>query len=136
MQVITSFDFESGLLLARNPFHPDYATHLAFVASGDGRPMTATSDRTEFLGRNGSVAEPAALAGWNWGQLRRGIDPCAALQVKFEVVPGESQEITFILGQAATFEEADGSRASTEIRAGSRRLSARSRLAGKRSWAP
>jgi cyclic beta-1,2-glucan synthetase len=107
MQVITSMDADSGLLLARNPFHPDCSTHLAFVAADSRFPMTATSDRAEVLGRNGSVVEPAALARVGLGgSFGAGLDPCAAIQVKFEVVPGESQEITFVLGQAETIEDA------------------------------
>ena len=107
MQVITWLDDESGLLMARNPSHPDFSTRVAFVGVGGCRPTSATSDRAEFLGRNGSVAEPAALGRVGLGNLfGAGLDPCAAIQVKFEIKPGTSERITFVLGQAETVEQA------------------------------
>ena len=106
MQVITALDGESGALLARNPFHPDYPTRLAFV-DVSRRPRTFTADRTEFLGRNGSSSEPAAMGRVELGDgAEAPHDPCAAIQVKFEVRPGTEEQIIFVLGQAETVEEA------------------------------
>ncbi len=106
MQVITEVDPESGLLLARNPFHPDYSTQVAFVDSGP-RPRTLTADRVEFLGRNGSVVAPAALGRVGLGGVVGApLDPCAAVQVPFELAPGGEERITFVLGQASSVAEA------------------------------
>jgi cyclic beta-1,2-glucan synthetase len=106
MQVITTLDSDSGALMAHNPFHPDFSTHFAFVDVGR-RPRTFTADRTEFLGRNGSAAEPAALGrvglGGGYGAAH---DPCAAVQVKLELPAYADEEVTFVIGQAATVEEA------------------------------
>src|SRR5207302_418809 len=100
MQVITDLDGETGALLARNPFHPDYSTQLAFL-DVSRRPRTFTADRTEFLGRNGSVSEPAAMGRVELGDgVGAAHDPCAAVQVKFEVRPGTEEQIIFLLGQA------------------------------------
>ena len=60
MHVVTEVDAETGALLARNAFRTDFAGRVAF-ADVDRRPRTLTADRTEFLGRHGSVAAPAAL---------------------------------------------------------------------------
>ena len=107
MQVLTTFDDASGLLTARNPFHPDYSTRIAYLATERDQPSTSTSDRTEFLGRNGSVAEPAALGREGLGgHFGAAMDPCAAIQVRFEVQPGESRSVVFVLGQAESIEEA------------------------------
>ena len=50
MQVVTEVDPESGALLARNAFSPDFAAQVAF-ADVSLRPRTVTADRAEFLGR-------------------------------------------------------------------------------------
>jgi cyclic beta-1,2-glucan synthetase len=100
MHVITEMDAPSGALTARNPFNQEFATRVAF-ADVNLRPRTFTADRTEFLGRNGFAHAPAGLhreelsncAGTHY-------DPCAAIQVPFELKPGEQREIVFLLGQA------------------------------------
>jgi len=106
MRVVTEVDPDTGALLARNRFNADFPTAIAFV-DVNARPRTWTCDRTEFLGRNGSLAAPAALerAAWSGG-VGAGIDPCAALQTFFDLQPGEEKEIVFLLGEAANVEEA------------------------------
>jgi len=105
MQVITEVDPE-GALLARNPSHPDYPTQVAFLdASHPARTLTA--DRAEFLGRNGSIAEPAALVRVALsGTTGAAYDPCGAIQIKFEVAAGATEEVVFVLGQSPSVDEA------------------------------
>ncbi len=105
MHVVTEIDPDTGALLARNRFNADYPTHVAFADVSD-RPRRLTADRTEFLGRNGSPASPAALERTEWtGAVGPGLDPCAALLTSFELPPGGEKEIVFLLGQASTVEE-------------------------------
>jgi cyclic beta-1,2-glucan synthetase len=105
LRVVTELDPESGALLARNPFNQDFAGRVAF-ADVSLRPRTLTADRTEFLGRNGSPAAPAALERVELsGRVGPALDPCAALQVKWDLQPGEEKEVVFYLGQAAGLDE-------------------------------
>ncbi len=107
MQVRTGFDADSGLLMATNPAHPDFPNRVAFVAADPRHPATATADRAEFLGRNGSTANPAALGRVGLGgHFGVGLDPCAAIQLQFELAPNATETIAFVLGQAETAEEA------------------------------
>ncbi len=100
MHLVTEVDPETEAILVRNTFRADFAEHVAFVHVNQ-RPRTITSDRVEFLGRHGSVAAPAALhaAGLS-GRTGAGFDPCAAIQTRFDLAPGQSQEIVFLLGEA------------------------------------
>ena len=101
VHVITTWDSDSRALLARNSYHPDFGGRVAF-ASSIPRPVSYTADRTEFLGRNGSHTNPAALSRQTLsGRHGAGLDPCAALQVQVEMDPGQEAEVTFLLGQAA-----------------------------------
>jgi cyclic beta-1,2-glucan synthetase len=105
MQVITEVDKETGALLARNVFNADYPTAVAF-ADVDARTRTVTGDRTEFLGRNGSLARPAALGRPKLsGAAGADYDPCAAVQTAVDLKPGEEKFLVFMLGQAPTVEE-------------------------------
>jgi cyclic beta-1,2-glucan synthetase len=102
-QVQTRFDRERETLLATNYFDPSFAGWTGFHCITE--PVIAyTAGRRDFLGRNRSVANPAALLdGGNLsGVTGAGIDPCAALQCSIELAPGEDREIGIVLGAAET----------------------------------
>jgi cyclic beta-1,2-glucan synthetase len=96
--LIPEFDPASQTLLCRNPYSIEFGSQYAFItASQDFHGLTA--DRTEFLGRLGSLKHPAALnrIGLS-GAIEAGCDPCAAVQLHVDIEPGTAKEVTFILG--------------------------------------
>ncbi len=107
MHVITEIDPASGALYARNAYNTEFADRIAFF-DVDEAGKTFSGDRTEFLGRNGTLKNPAAMA---QSQLSNTVgaafDPCAAIQVAFELADGEEREINFRLGVAGR-RDADG----------------------------
>ncbi len=60
--IVTEIEPKTGALLARNPWGTDFQARIAFMDMA-GRQQACTSDRAEFIGRHGSLAEPAALLG-------------------------------------------------------------------------
>ena len=105
--VITEINQASASIFAHNPFNNEFAGRVAFAATNE-RVSSATCDRKEFLGRNGTLAQPAALRRVNLaGRDGAGLDPCAALQVTIELAPNEAREVIFLLGEAASKEEAE-----------------------------
>ena len=100
MHVACAWDTTSKALFARNPYHRDYGRRIAFAAIAPDA-ISYTSDRTEFLGRNGSPEAPAALRRVSLSNRTGvGLDPCGALQTKFEIGPGQEKTIILMLGQA------------------------------------
>ncbi len=97
--VVTEFDTENQTLLARNSYNTDFGKRVAFVsASKELHGLTA--DRTEFLGRMGSLAYPTALTRVGLASaVEAGLDPCAAIQLHIELLPGEAKEVHFLLGE-------------------------------------
>ena len=79
---------------------------MAFAAASQ-RLHGLTADRSEFLGRLGSLAQPAALGRIGLSStVQAGLDPCAALQMHIDLPPGGSEEVWFLLGQGADRAEA------------------------------
>jgi cellobiose phosphorylase len=99
--IVTTIDPTSGALFARNPWRAEFSERVAFVDLG-GAQMSLTADRTEFLGRYGSVARPAALthSAPLSGGVGSGMDPCAALQTRVELEPDAQIDMLFVLGDA------------------------------------
>ncbi len=106
MHVITEINPRSGALFARNPYHAEFGNRTAFF-NVDDATRTITGDRTEFLGRNGTLANPAAMARSKLsGKVGAALDPCGALQVAFELAEGEEREIVFTLGAGRDADDA------------------------------
>jgi cyclic beta-1,2-glucan synthetase len=105
-QVRTEFDLARGAIFARNTFDPQFASWLAFCAMSP-RPEQHTGNRREFLGRNGSAADPAGLRNPSLaGRTGEGVDPCAALKRVVELAPDQSIEVTVVLGACPSRTEA------------------------------
>ncbi len=127
--VVTEIDPVTGAMFARNAWNGEFAGRVAFADLG-GRQTSHTGDRLEFLGRNACLAHPASLERGRElsGKTGAGLDPCAALQVKVELEPGERTEVVFMLGEEDSrdnarslverYRELDGSAALLEVSEG------------------
>jgi cellobiose phosphorylase len=106
MHVTTEINARSGALYARNPYSTDFAERVGFFDVDDPK-RTLSGDRTEFLGRNGTLRNPAALKRSRLsGKVGAGLDPCAAIQVGFNLADGQAREIVFRLGVGRNVDEA------------------------------
>jgi cellobiose phosphorylase len=104
LQVVCERDAESGAVLAQSAWAGAFAGLLAFAAAGS-RLRSATADRTEFLGRNGTPSAPAALGRTDLsGRAGPALDPCAALMTEIVLAPGQTDEVVFVVGQAVSLE--------------------------------
>jgi cyclic beta-1,2-glucan synthetase len=101
--IVTEVDPETGALFARNPWNIQFGSRVAF-ADLAGRQVTWTADRKEFIGRNGSLDQPAALGSDTplSNRVGAGLDPCGALQTRVELKRNDSVEVIFFLGEAAS----------------------------------
>jgi len=98
LHIQTEVDPKSGALLVRNPYNTEFAERIIFVDVNDPA-RTLTGDRREFLGRNGTLAQPAALKRMRLsGRVGAGLDPCGAVQVAFDLPSGQERETLFRLG--------------------------------------
>lgn len=104
--IIPEYDLEQECLMASNPYNSEFGSRVAFlIASKAIHGLTA--DRTEFFGRGGTPASPAALHRLGLEtRITSGEDPCAVLQIHLDLIPGATEEIYFVLGQGEDREHA------------------------------
>ena len=108
MHVTTEIDPQSGALCAHNAYSIEFAGRVAFLDT-DEPARSVTGDRAEFIGRNASLARPAALQRERLsGRVGGGLDPCGAIQAGFELDAGQTREIVFRLGVGHSSEDARG----------------------------
>jgi cellobiose phosphorylase len=100
MHIVTESDPHSGALFARNAYGRECANRVVFAHVSE-RERTVSGNRTEFIGRNGSLASPAAMRRKRLsGRTGAGLDPCAAIQARIELAAGQTREIVFVFGAA------------------------------------
>jgi len=98
MHVSTEADPVGSAIYARNPYNTEFSESVAFFSVNDMK-RTMSADRTEFIGRNGSIQNPSAMSRSHLsGRVGAALDPCAAIQVPFDLAQGAEREIVFTLG--------------------------------------
>jgi cyclic beta-1,2-glucan synthetase len=96
--IIPEYEADSQTLLARNPYSTEFGGNYLFVSASQNF-HGLTTDRTEFLGRLGDYAAPAALKRIGLsGTVQAGLDTCAAVQLHIDLQPGAVKEVFFIIG--------------------------------------
>jgi cyclic beta-1,2-glucan synthetase len=106
LHVVTRRDPVTGAVLAGNAYNAGTPGRRAFAFLSD--PVcSATGDRAQFIGRNGSLSAPAGLSLRELdGRFGAGLDPCAALHARIELAPGAAHQVVMLLGEGQNEDEA------------------------------
>ncbi len=105
--VVTDYTPNDNGLVARNLYSMEFASRMAFFEVSE-KLSSLTADRTEFIGRNGSLQRPAALLRTGLsGKTGAALDPCAALQVMLTLAPGQERDVVFTLGSGYSVDDAN-----------------------------
>ncbi len=108
MHVLSEQDSKTGALLFRNRYNSAFSERVSFFKVDGGYNFSYTADRAEFIGRNRNLANPQSLYRKKLsGRTGAGMDPCAALHVKFDLLDGAEKEIIFQLGNGTNTHEAN-----------------------------
>jgi len=106
MHIVTEIDLHTGALFARNAYSRECANRVVFAQVSE-RERSVSGNRTEFIGRNGTLASPSAMRRERLsGRAGAGLDPCAAIQTRIELDAGQEHEIVFVFGAAGNADEA------------------------------
>lgn len=105
LNVRTEVDLKTGALLARNYYNTEFPNRIAFLDVNESQ-RSLTGDRKEFLGRNGSFAQPVAMRRSRLsGKTGSGLDPCGAIQLTFDLADGQELDTRFRIGVGNSLEE-------------------------------
>ncbi len=97
--LVPEYEPSRRAMLVRNPWQGEFANRVAFLTASRN-PHGITSDRMEFIGREGTLRRPAALERWGLtGTVLPGRDPCAAFQVHLDLAADAEDEVVFVLGE-------------------------------------
>ena len=98
IHVMSEVDPRTGALFAHNAYNAGFGDRVAFL-DVDDEARSLTGDRKEFLGRNGTPHNPAALRRTRLsGSVGAALDPCGAIQTAFDLLPGQEHEVVFRMG--------------------------------------
>ncbi|MFA5536135.1 MAG: glucoamylase family protein [Bacillota bacterium] len=103
--LVSNYNRTDEVLTFNNQYQADFPQRQIFMASSE-KVFSFTGDRREFVGREGHLDRPRALAREKLsGRVGAGLDPCGAIQVKISLAPGEKKELVFLLGQGLAYEQ-------------------------------
>ena len=105
MHIVTEHDVLTGALLARNAYGRECANRIVFAHVSE-KDNSFTGSRSEFIGRNNSLASPAAMRRKRLsGKIGAGLDPCTALQAPIILQENQERELVFMFGAAKNVDE-------------------------------
>ena len=108
MHLVTEHDAHTGALLAKNAYGRECANRIVFAHISE-KDNSFTGNRTEFIGRNSSMASPAAMRRKRLsGKVGAGLDPCIGLQTQITLLANQEKELVFIFGAAKSVDEIHG----------------------------
>ncbi len=103
--VITWWDDDGQILMARNTYQETFRDQIAFLHMAapikNGHDLSWTGDREEFIGREGSLEEPVALTQERLsGHVGAFRSSCGAVQRILDLPPGTDVSLVILMGSA------------------------------------
>ena len=108
MHVVTEIDAKTRRAVRAQCLQHRISPTGSRSSTSTTRRAALTCDRTEFIGRNGSLRNTRGDGARRGFRARSGaaLDPCAAIQVPFELADGRSARVIFRLGAGRNADDA------------------------------
>ena len=98
--IVTYLNEEKQYIYATNRYSQHFSKLNAFLKLFGGEKQSFTGDRSEFLGRGGSVENPDVLRRVRLSNnVGAGLDPCLAVTSKIHLEPNMEIELVAMLGE-------------------------------------
>ena len=103
--IVTYLNEENKYIYATNSYNQHFGKLKAFLKLFGGQEESFTGNRSEFLGRGGSVEDPEALKRVRLSNnVGAGLDPCLAVTSKIHLEPNMEIELVAMLGENENLE--------------------------------
>ncbi|MPW26752.1 cyclic beta 1-2 glucan synthetase [Alkalibaculum sp. M08DMB] len=108
IHVVTQLNEEKKYISAQNPYSENFGKLHAYLKIFGGTEESFTGNRTDFIGRGGSVKSPKALEKIKLSNISgAGMDPCLVENSKFCIESGQEKTILVLLGEGEDLEEVE-----------------------------
>ena len=98
--IVTYFNEENKYIYATNTYNQHFGKLNAFLKLVGGEQQSFTGNRSEFLGRGGSMENPESLKRVRLSNnVGAGLDPCLAVTSKIHLEPNMELEFIAMLGE-------------------------------------
>ena len=98
--ISTYLNEEKEYIYGRNPYSEPFGKGHVFLKVIGGEKQTFTGDRTEFIGRGGSISNPAALKRIGLSNITgAGLDPCLASMASVTLESNEESNLIVLFGE-------------------------------------
>ncbi|MCA0758467.1 glycosyl transferase family 36 [Paenibacillus sp. N4] len=112
--IVTEWEPDAQIMTAHNRYQETFREATAFLGiysdsaeETEEEGLSWTADQEEFIGRNGSAEQPAAMGRERLsGRTGAGYASCGAVQRKLSLEPGEERTVTVLLGCEVSKEKA------------------------------
>ncbi|MGV8984323.1 GH36-type glycosyl hydrolase domain-containing protein, partial [Clostridium sp.] len=106
--IVTYLNEEKKYIYATNSYSQNFGKLNAFLKLFGGVDQCFTGDKSEFLGRGGSVESPCALKRTRLSNnVGAGLDPCLVVTTKIHLEPNMEIELVAMLGENESLDSID-----------------------------
>lgn len=96
--IVTEFNNELGSVLINNVYSSDFREFTAYLSCSE-KNITYTGQRLEFISSDFDLKRPQGMIVELKGTVGAGYDACAVNKTRLNILPDETRQIVFLLGQ-------------------------------------
>ncbi|HBN82306.1 MAG TPA: glycosyl transferase, partial [Clostridiales bacterium] len=101
--ILTEMDIKNNIFYAKNSYTEDFKNNIGFISSSESIDSW-TGDKTEFLGKGGSLKSPISAYGENLScNVGAGYNPCGVISVNCTIATKSNKTVSFLFGQSEDY---------------------------------
>lgn len=104
--IFTGFDNSGQYIYAKNPYSEHFGNLKCYLKMIGGSSFSYTGNRTEFIGRGGSINKPVGVYKNKLSNtVGAGFDPCLAENIDIDIEANSEKQVLILFGQGENSED-------------------------------